>query len=255
MSASNLANFLVEGLVYAPIYKKGATMVSGRKATGKNPLEESWDRDFGPADVELALRKNQNLQAVGIYTGIRGKGIVILDVDANLKNLEQQWGESLKNAPKITSTKKNAAKYIFKIPETLWSQVKGHGLTNTSDYEILWGRRQGLIMGAYPGHDRTNTPEGLYTLTGDLKHIPEAPAWLIAEMKAPPKVTQNRKDLDFSDRTDDEIAQIIGDCLSVISHNIGRAKTMNTLMNGKSQMIITILVRLLGTPSRDLELV
>ena len=218
MSESNLANFLVEGLVYAPIYKKGATMVSGRKATGKNPLEESWDRDFGPADVELALRKNPNLQAVGIYTGIRGKGIVILDVDANLKSLEKQWGDSLKGAPKVTSTKKNAAKYIFKIPENLWSQVKGHGLTNTSDYEILWGRRQGLIMGAYPGHDRTNTPEGLYTLNGSLKHIPEAPAWLIAEMKAPPKVTQNRKDLDFSDRTDDEIAQIIGDCLSVISH-------------------------------------
>mgnify|MGYP003329655850 CR=1 FL=1 len=54
-------------------------MISGRKATGKNPLEDSWDRDFGPADVELALRKNPNLQAVGIYTGIRGKGIVILD--------------------------------------------------------------------------------------------------------------------------------------------------------------------------------
>ena len=51
MSNLNLANFLVEGLVYAPIYKKNATMVSGRKATGKNPLEESWDRDFGPADV------------------------------------------------------------------------------------------------------------------------------------------------------------------------------------------------------------
>ena len=54
MSNLNLANFLVEGLVYAPIYKKNATMISGRKATGKNPLEESWDRDFGPADVERA---------------------------------------------------------------------------------------------------------------------------------------------------------------------------------------------------------
>ncbi len=90
MSNLNLANFLVEGLVYAPIYKKNATMISGRKATGKNPLEDSWDRDFGPADVELALRKNPNLQAVGIYTGIRGKGIVILDVDGDLKGLQKQ---------------------------------------------------------------------------------------------------------------------------------------------------------------------
>ena len=37
-------------------------------------------------------------------------------------------------------------------------------------------------------------------------------------MKAPPKPVQNKKDLDFSDRTEDEIAQIIHDCLSVISH-------------------------------------
>ena len=221
MSNLNLANFLVEGLVYAPIYKKNATMISGRKATGKNPLEDSWDRDFGPADVELALRKNPNLQAVGIYTGIRGKGIVILDVDGDLKGLQKQWGHTLKGAPKITSTKKNAAKYLFRIPENLWSEVKGHGLRKDegSEYEILWDRRQGLILGAYPGHERTNTPAGLYTLDGDLRNIPEAPAWLIAEMKAPPKVTtQNRKDLDFSDRTDDEIAQIIGDCLQVISH-------------------------------------
>ena len=142
MSNLNLANFLVEGLVYAPIYKKNATMVSGRKATGKNPLEESWDRDFGPADVERALRKNNNLQAVGIYTGIRGKGIVILDVDGDLKGLQKQWGHTLKGAPKITSTKKNAAKYLFRIPENLWSEVKGHGLRKDegSEYEILWDR-------------------------------------------------------------------------------------------------------------------
>ena len=139
MSNLNLANFLVEGLVYAPIYKKNATMISGRKATGKNPLEDSWDRDFGPADVELALRKNPNLQAVGIYTGIRGKGIVILDVDGDLKGLQKQWGHTLKGAPKITSTKKNAAKYLFRIPENLWSEVKGHGLRKDegSEYEII----------------------------------------------------------------------------------------------------------------------
>ena len=73
-------------------------------------------------------------------------------------------------------------------------------------------------MGVYPGHKRTNTPEGHYLLKGDLNAIPDAPAWLIAEMKAPPRTNQNRKDLDFSDRTSDEIIQIIGDCLSVIPH-------------------------------------
>ena len=38
-------------LVLAPIYRKHAPMLSGRKATGKNPLEDSYERDFSPADV------------------------------------------------------------------------------------------------------------------------------------------------------------------------------------------------------------
>ena len=219
MNTEDFANSLVEGLVYAPIYTKGSLMKSGKPATGKNPLEESYDREFGPADVALALRKNPDLQAVGLFTGIRGKGIVILDVDKNHQKLLQGWGNTLDNAPQITSPKKNAAKYIFKLPEELWGSVKGHGLRQEDggDYEILWGR-QGVLMGTYPGHKRTNTPEGHYLLKGDLNAIPDAPAWLIAEMKAPPRANQNRKDLDFSDRTDDEIIQIIGDCLSVIPH-------------------------------------
>ena len=221
MNTEDFANSLVEGLVYAPIYKKGSLMKSGKPATGKNPLEESYDREFGPADVVLALKKNSDLQAVGLFTGIRGKGIVILDVDKNHKNLSKQWGSTLANAPKITSPKKNAAKYIFRVPEVLWGSVRGHGLRQEDggDYEILWGpNRQGLLMGAYPGHKRTGTPEGHYLLEGDLGTIPEAPAWLIAEMKAPPRTNQNRKDIDFSDRTSDEIIQIVGDCLSVIPH-------------------------------------
>ena len=196
-------------------------MLSGKSATGKNPLEESYDREFGPADVALALRKNSDLRAIGLFTGIRGKGVVILDVDKNLKNLQKIWGDSLKDAPKIKSPKKNAAKFIFRVPEELWGVVKGHGLReeNGGEYEILWNNsRQGVFVGAYPGHPRTQTPEGSYELHGSLEAIPEAPAWLIAEMKAPPRTNQNRKDLDFSDRTQDEIVQIIGDCLSVIPH-------------------------------------
>ena len=205
-------------LVLAPIYRKNAPMLSGRKATGKNPLEDSYERDFSPADVALAVKRNPDLQAVGIYTGIRGKGIVILDVDKNLKNLLKVWGSSLEGAPKITSTKSNAAKYLFRVPEELWGVVRGHGLRKDEggDYEVLWGRRQGVVHGAYPG-SRTSKA-GAYRLKGDLHSIPQAPEWLLAEMKKPPVVHQNRKDLDFSDRTEDEIAQIIHDCLSVITH-------------------------------------
>ena len=218
MTIINFVKTLPENLVYAPIYKKDAPMKSGRKATGKNPLEESWERDFDNHDLELAIDKNPDLQAVGLYTGIRGKGIVILDIDKDHSVLKRKWSETLIGAPKITSTKKDAAKYVFTVPEALWGDVKGHGLRKEEggNYEILWGRRQGVIYGAYPGGH--SSEEGFYELSGDLSNIPVAPAWLLAEMKAPPKPVQNKKDLDFSDRTEDEIAQIIHECLSVISH-------------------------------------
>ena len=107
MTIINFVKTLPENLVYAPIYKKDALMKSGRKATGKNPLEESWERDFDNHDLELAIDKNPDLQAVGLYTGIRGKGIVILDIDKDHSVLKRKWSETLIGAPKITSTKKD----------------------------------------------------------------------------------------------------------------------------------------------------
>ena len=41
MNFKQFVKNLPEGLVYAPIYAKGASMNSGRPATGKNPLEAS----------------------------------------------------------------------------------------------------------------------------------------------------------------------------------------------------------------------
>ena len=215
MDLSQFVKALPEGLVYAPIYAKGTRMLSGKKATGKNPLEASYEQKFGPADVALAIQRNPDLKAVGVFTGIRGNGIVILDVDRNLSKYLNAWGSTLDAAPIITSTKANAAKYLFRIPEELWADVKGHGLRKEDggDYEILWGR-QGVVFGAYPG-GKVSDP-GQYLLKGDLSSIPTAPDWLLAEMKQPPR-TINKKELDFTDRTQDEIAQIIFECLSVIT--------------------------------------
>ena len=213
MNFLDFVNSLPSGLVYAPIYRKNASMVSGKPAVGKNPLEASFDHKFGPADVALACQKNSDLQAVGVFTGIRGNGIVILDVDRGLKKLLKTWGSTLHKAPIVTSTKANAAKYLFRVPEHLWNEVKGRGLGD-QDYEILWNsKRQGVIFGAYPG-GKTSEP-GQYKIEGDLDSIPVAPDWLLAEMRQPPK-TMVKRDLDFSDRTQDEVFQIIHDCLGVI---------------------------------------
>ena len=139
--------------VLAPIFLKGAKMASGKEATGKNPLELAFDKDLGPDEAAYWLEKRRSdLGAVGLFTGKRGRGIVILDVDRNHGQLKRGWGDSLKGAPVVTSTKRNAAKYILRVPEALWGQVSGfsHSEDHNQGYEVLWGG-QGVIYGAYPG--------------------------------------------------------------------------------------------------------
>ena len=226
MNLQQFVKKLPKHLVYAPIYRKGVEIKSKEgkilEATGKNPYGESYERQFSPDDVAYVLEKYPNrFGAIGLFTGIRGKGLVILDVDKNLAIHKKKWGDTLNGAPCITSTKKNAAKYIFSVPEELWSTVKGRFLSEQTStcYEILWNR-QGLIFGAYPGS--ASSPEGTYGFEGNLDNIPTAPDWLLAEMKSlkaneeKAGFVKNRSGLVLSDRTEDEKAQIIQECLSVI---------------------------------------
>ena len=215
---------LPQGMAYTPIYAKGCKLISGTISKGKTPLERAHHADLGPADVALQIeRKPEVFRAVGVFTGARSKGLVILDVDRNLAKLKTKWGTSLEGAPVVTSTKPNAAKYLFRVPEALWAEVKGFGLSDTgAGYEVLWGR-QGLLYGAYPGSSDGKGPEGFYGFVGDLEAIPEAPAWLLAEMKdhagkevADGGFIKNRKALDFSDRDPGEVAEIIQAALRVI---------------------------------------
>lgn len=211
-------------MAYAPIYAKGQALQSGKVSKGKTPLERSHHQVMSPADVMLQIeRRPEVFRAVGVFTGPRSAGLVILDVDRNLSRLLKKWGDSLAGAPKITSMKANAAKYLFRVPEQNWAEVKGFGLSDTgAGYEVLWGR-QGLIYGAYPGSETGSAPEGFYGFEGDLEAIPEAPAWLIAEMKdavgketADAGFIKNRKALDFSDRDPAEVAEIVQSALRVI---------------------------------------
>jgi hypothetical protein len=90
--------------------------------------------------------------------------LVILDVDRNLAKLKGKWGESLQGAPVVTSTKANAAKYLYSVPEALWGEVSGFGLSDTgAGYEVLWGR-QGLLYGAYPGSSDGKGPKASMAL-------------------------------------------------------------------------------------------
>jgi hypothetical protein len=212
------------GMAYAPIYAKDQAIQSGKISKGKTPLERSHHQVMAPSDVALQIeRKPDVFQAVGVFTGGRSMGLVILDVDRNLSRLKKKWGDSLEGAPVVTSTKANAAKYLFRVPEALWGSVKGFGLSDTgAGYEVLWGR-QGVIYGAYPGSSDGKAPEGQYGFEGDLEAIPDAPEWLLAEMRdhAGKEIQdggfiKNRKALDFSDRDPAEVAEIIQSALKVI---------------------------------------
>jgi len=218
------------GPAYAPIYAKG--QVFGKHddvSKGKAPHEDSHHRVMSPADVALLIeRKPEVFKAVGLFTGIRSGGLVILDVDANLSALRKKWGNTLDGAPVVTSTKKNAAKFVFRVPEEQRSRVKGiSGRVTGAGYEVLWGM-QGVIAGEYPGSSDGKAPSGFYALQGDLSAVPEAPEWLLAEMRAAKEadapaqgLIKNRKGLDFSGRTEDELFELVQDCLSVLPH-LGR---------------------------------
>jgi hypothetical protein len=215
---------LPSGFAYAPIYVKGSHLQSGKESKGKTPLEKSHHVVMGPGDVALQIaRKPEVFQAVGVFTGARSGGLVILDVDRNLARLKKGWGNTLDGAPVVTSTKGNAAKYLFRVPEALWGQVRGIGLSDTgAGYEVLWGR-QGVIYGAYPGSSDGKATNGDYGFEGDLTAVPEAPEWLLAEMRdasgkgvSDGGFIKNRKALDFSDRDPGEVAEIIQSALKVI---------------------------------------
>jgi hypothetical protein len=212
------------GIAYCPIYAKGQAIQSGKLSKGKTPLERAHHQVMTPADVALQIeRRPEVFQAVGAFTGARSGGLVILDVDRNLARLKKKWGESLFGAPVVTSTKANAAKYLFRVPEALWGDVKGFGLSDTgAGYEVLWGR-QGVLYGAYPGSSDGKASAGEYGFEGDLGAIPAAPDWLIAEMRdhagkelQDGGFIKNRRMLDFADRDPGEVAEIIQSALKVI---------------------------------------
>ena len=222
MSLLEFTKALPANLILAPIYRKGAEMDSGIPATGKNPVESAFKRNLNRDDAALIIERSSKVGALGLFTGQKGRGIAILDVDANLSALRKRWGDTLDGAPCITSTRKNAAKFVFRVPEELWGEVSGwmHSQEHRDGYEVLWGR-QGLIAGEYPGSKDGKSPAGQYTCTGDFNTIPEAPAWLVAEMKAAKApsggLIKNKTALDLSDRTEDEVATIIDECLDVIT--------------------------------------
>ena len=202
--------------VLAPILRKG---VAG--SPGKQPINESRDRQLGPIDAQIIIERNKDISAVGLWTGPKGNGVVIVDCDMNDSRLRKKYPE-LNHAPRITSPRQNAAKYLFRVPKEIWRECSGfgHSAEHNEGFEVLW-TNQGLIFGEYPGNEKKKIPAGHYTFTdGDNgNEIPEAPAWLIAMMKAAKGKEgwiKNRRALRLTDRPPELRQQMIFECISVI---------------------------------------
>ena len=201
----------------APIYAKGVVMPNGTEAGGKSPLGRAAHDVVSPERTAQYIENApETFAAVGVYSGSRSGGLVIFDVDANLGSIEHKWGKDFKKAPRITSPKKNRAKFLFIVPEKDQLQVAdlSHAAAGGEGWEVLWGR-QGLIYGAYKDG-------GEYQFHSNPNEIPFAPEWLLERMREQHrKLTQKDtgkklRDTRYSHRSREEKIEIARSCLSVI---------------------------------------
>ncbi len=211
---------LPENWATGPIYAKGVPLPkTGHPACGKSPLNKAGTEPHRIVRPYAAARYIEQqpdvFKAIGVYTGPCSDGLVILDVDANLSILKKKWGTTFKDVPVVISPKKNAAKYLFRIPEKNWHEVRGLVLSQTNaGWEVLWGK-QGVISGAYP-------KGGEYVFKGDINVIPEIPGWLLAEMQESFREHNEKiegrtlKDFRYASRSREELIAIAKSCLSVI---------------------------------------
>ena len=211
-----------------PIYAEGVLLPKKNTndpdtfSKGKTPLGLSWGKHFKASDSKLFIEKEPDkFKALGVFTGARSNGLVMFDVDRNLAALQKKWGKDLKNAPKITSKKPNAAKFLFYVPERYWVSVHSvsHSGADNEGWEILWNG-QGVIAGEYY---KKEYGKGEYRIEGDLENIPEAPEWLLSRMKKAhddrfAKIDVKYVDNRWSKRTREEKVAIAASCLSVIQY-------------------------------------
>jgi hypothetical protein len=215
MTLQDFLQGLPADLNLCPIERKGVG-----NSTGKKPIYKYRDQNLNGHQVVDLMEKDSTISAAGIWCGTKNNGLVILDVDHKLHLLKRDKSKPLGNPPVITSTREDAAKFVYRVPREKVSTVAGLKVDEPGNWsgEIIWSN-QGVIAGAYPGN-ADGSPAGEYKLTsGSFDEIPEAPAWLIAQMtNAKPKegwISKGRT-MRLTDRTEDDSARMISECFSVI---------------------------------------
>jgi len=215
MSLQEFLQGLPADLNLCPIERKGVG-----NSTGKKPIYKYRDQNLNGHQVVDLMEKDRTISAAGVWCGTKNQGLVILDVDHKLHLLKRDKSKPLGNPPVITSTREDAAKFVYRVPREKISSVSGLVVEKGGSWsgEIIWAN-QGVIAGAYPGN-ADGSPVGEYKLTGgSFDDIPEAPAWLLAKMEnAKPKdgwISKGRT-MRLTDRAPEVSAQMIFECLDAI---------------------------------------
>jgi len=216
MSLSDFVSSLPKDWATCPIYRKGVELPSGKKACGKSPLGRAHHDKLAPSTSLHYLNQSPEVYgAVGVFSGPRSNGLVILDIDANLGQLQKKHGADL-HGPHVLSPRKNAGKWFFTMPQALWSEISDVSLSASGQgFEVLWGR-QALVCGEY-------AKGGTYTPKGDFNALPEAPTWLLEHMRESFRIKQEGKstkaisDGRFAGRSREERTAIVQNCLDAFS--------------------------------------
>ena len=113
-----------DGLKFCAIYRHGIDIGDGPEK-GKRPDVKHQKTKGVEASVAVKslVEKPETYGAIGLYTG-QETGIVIYDIDRNLYGLQQEHPELL-DSLHVTSTRDNAAKFIFQVAEADRAKAEG----------------------------------------------------------------------------------------------------------------------------------
>ena len=139
-----------------PVYRK-VTTPSGELLEGK-PLGRAHKNDLAHASLHYC-EQHPNHGAIGVFTGARSGGLLILDVDMQLANLKRKYPGDF-DGPRVISPKENAGKFLFLLPEEDWAHV--------SDVSRLCPMRLGGSVGSY-GRPRVLTRWRGIWLKGEMR--------------------------------------------------------------------------------------
>jgi phage/plasmid-associated DNA primase len=167
----------------------------------KAPYIVGWQRSpLSVSEIADEIYENK-AKAVGLISGPVGNepyGLVWVDVDGPsafelVETLStQKFEHALPKTLAISSGREGRVRKLYKVKKTdfdVFARSKYRWLADTEkgeQLEVLWSKRQGVLMGKHPD------TKGFYTLPGEgfehCSNLPEVPEWLVAHIAA-----QNKK--------------------------------------------------------------